>query len=156
MSLGGGGGGNQRLQELAQELEAIEEQQEALENEIAGLEQEKREIDEAMDAVDQLETDDTVQVPLGGGAFVRATIQDVDEIVVDLGGNYAAERDQDGAISSLEAKKGTLDDRIEDLRSQIAELETHSEEIEQEAQQAQAQQMQQLQQQQQQQQQPDE
>ena len=133
-----------------------EEQQEALENEIGGLEQEKREIDEAIDAVDQLETDDTVQVPLGGGAFVRATIQDVDEIVVDLGGNYAAERDQDGAISSLEAKKGTLDDRIEDLRSQIAELETHSEEIEQEAQQAQAQQMQQLQQQQQQQQQPDE
>ena len=154
MSLGGGG--NQRLQELAQELEAIEEQQEALQNEIAGLEQEKREIDEAIDAVDQLETDDTVQVPLGGGAFVRATIQDVDEIVVDLGGNYAAERDQDGAISSLEAKKGTLDDRIEDLRSQIAELETQSEEIEQEAQQAQAQQMQQLQQQQQQQQQPDE
>jgi len=154
MSLGGGG--NQRLQELAQELEAIEEQQEALQNEIAGLEQEKREIDEAIDAVDQLETDDTVQVPLGGGAFVRATIQNVDEIVVDLGGNYAAERDQDGAISSLEAKKGTLDDRIEDLRSQIAELETQSEEIEQEAQQAQAQQMQQLQQQQQQQQQPDE
>ncbi|MEF8776844.1 MAG: prefoldin subunit alpha [Haloarculaceae archaeon] len=156
MSLGGGG--NQRLQELAQELEAIEEQKDAIQGEIAGLEAEKREIDEAIDAIDELDTGDTVQVPLGGGAFVRATIQDMAEIVVDLGGDYAAERDQDGAVSSLESKKEAVDDRIEDLRSEIAELETHSEELEQEAQQAQAQQMQQMQQQQQQQQQqqPDE
>jgi prefoldin alpha subunit len=156
MSLGGGGGGNQRLQELAQELEAIEEQKEAIEAEIAELEQEKLEIDSAIDAVDELESDDTVQVPLGGGAFVRATIQDIDEIIVDLGGNYGAERDRDGAVDSLESKKDTIDGRIDGLRSDIAELETQSEEIEQEAQQAQAQQMQQLQQQQQQGQRPDE
>ena len=148
------GGGQQQLQQLSQELEAIDQEIEELESRIQGLRQQQTEIDEAIEAINTLETGSTVQVPLGGGAYVRAEIQNIDEIIVDLGGNYAAERDQDGAISSLEAKKGTLDDRIEDLRSQIAELETHSEEIEQEAQQAQAQQMQQLQQQQQQQ--PDE
>ncbi len=151
MSLGGGG--NQQLQELAQELEAIEEQREALQTEIEGLRDQKTEIDEAIEAAEELESGSTVQVPLGGDAYVRAEIADIDEIVVDLGGGYAAERDQDGAIDSLEAKKDTIDDRIEEIQADVAELESESEELEERAQQMQAQQMQQLQQQQQQ---PDE
>jgi len=152
MSLGGGG--NQRLQELAEQIEALEEQQEAVEAEINSLQAEKREIDEAIDAIDDLETESTVQVPLGGGAYARAEIADIEEIVVELGGGYAAERDSEGAVHTLESKQETLDERIEDLRSTIAEIETESEQLEQEAQQAQAQQLQQMQQQQQQQ--PDE
>jgi prefoldin alpha subunit len=147
MSLGGGG--NQQLQELAQELEAIEEQREALQAEIQSLQNEKTEIDEAIEAAEDLESGSTVQVPLGGGAYVRAEIADIDEIVVDLGGGYAAEREQDGAIDSLETKKDTIDERIEEIQEDVAELENESEELEQRAQQMQAQQMQQLQQQQQ-------
>jgi prefoldin alpha subunit len=154
MSLGGGG--NQRLQELAQEIEALEEQMQALEAEIAGLQEQQLEIDEATDAVQELDSGATVQVPLGGGAYVRATIEEIDEIVVDLGGDFAAERDRDGAVESLEAKREIIDERIEELRSEIAEVETQSAELEEEAQQAQAQQMQQLQQQQQGQGRPDE
>ncbi len=147
MSLGGGGG-QQELQELAQQLEAIEEQQAAVEAEIEGLQTRKREIDEAVEAIDSLETDSTVQVPLGGGAYLRATIENIDEVTVELGGGYAAERDQDGAVETLESKKETLDDRIEGLRSEVAELESEGEQLEQKAQQMQQQQMQQVQQQQ--------
>ena len=147
MSLGGGGG-QQELQELAQQLEAIEEQQTAVEAEIEGLQTRKREIDEAIEAIDNLETDSTVQVPLGGGAYLRATIENIDEVTVELGGGYAAERDQDGAVETLESKKETLDDRIEGLRSEVAELESEGEKLEQKAQQMQQQQMQQVQQQQ--------
>ncbi len=146
MSLGGGG--NQELQELAQQIEAIQEQQEALQAEIEGLQAEKRDIGEAIEAVEELESGSTVQVPLGGGAYVRAEISDIDEIVVELGGDYAAERDQEGAADTLDTKRDQLDDRIEDLREDVAALETESEELEERAQQAQAQQMQQLQQQQ--------
>jgi len=145
MSLGGGGGGGQ-LQQVAQEIEELEQHKEALNEEIDGLQAEKQEIDEAIEAVEELESGDTVQVPLGGGAYVRAEIADIDEIIVELGADYAAERKQDGAVSSLGAKKDTLDSRIEDLRSDIAEIETETEKLEEQAEQMQAQQMQQMQQ----------
>jgi len=144
-----GGGGNPQLQEVAQQIEEIEQQQEAIEEEIERLQEEKQDIDEATEAIQELETGSTVQVPVGGDAYVRATIEDIDEIVVSLGGGYAAERDQDGAADTLETKKETVDERIEGLRSDIAELETESEKLEERAQEMQAQQLQQMQQQQQ-------
>ncbi|MEF8781659.1 MAG: prefoldin subunit alpha [Haloarculaceae archaeon] len=147
MSLGGGG--DSQLQELAQQLEALEQQREALEAEVEGLQAQKQEINEAIEAIEGLESESTVQVPIGGGAYIRAKIEDINEVVVDLGGGYAAERDQEGAVSTLETKQGTLDERIEDVRSEIAELETETEELEKRAQQLQTQQMQQMQQQQQ-------
>ncbi|MEF8814851.1 MAG: prefoldin subunit alpha [Halovenus sp.] len=144
MSLGGGGGG--QLQQVAEEIEELEQHKEAIREEIEGLQAEKREIDEAVEAVEEIESGATVQVPLGGGAYVRAEVADIDEIIVELGADYAAEREQEGAISSLKAKKETLDSRIEDLRSDIAEIETETEKLEEQAEQMQAQQMQQMQQ----------
>lgn len=138
-------GGNPQLQELAQQLEELEQQREAIESEIQALQTRKQDINEAIEAIEELETDSTVQVPIGGGAYVRATIEDIEEITVDLGGGYAADRNEAGAIDTLETKQGTLDDRIEELRSDVAELETETEELEQRAQQLQMQQMQQQQ-----------
>jgi len=146
MSLGGGGGGQQQMQQIAQEIEQIEEQIEALEEEISGLQNEQQEMNEAMEAIKAIESGDTVQVPLGGDAFLRAEIQDIDEVIVEFGAGYAAEQDQDDAVEILENKQDTLDERIEDVRSDIAGLETESEELEQQAQQMQQQQMQQMQQ----------
>jgi prefoldin alpha subunit len=139
------------MQELAQQLEEIEEQQEALEGEIERLQGEKQDINEAIEAIETLESGSTVQVPVGGDAYVRAEIADIDEVVVSLGGGYAAERDQDGAVDTLGTKQETIDERIEEIQSEISELETESERLEQRAQQMQQQQMQQMQQQQQQQ-----
>jgi prefoldin alpha subunit len=149
MSLGGGGGGGGQLQELAQAIEEIEQEQEVVENEIADLQTRKGEIDEAIEGIESLDSGSTVQVPLGGGAFVRAEIADIEEIIVELGADYAAERDSEGAVSTLKSKKEHLDDRIDELQSEIAELETEAEELESRAQQLQQQQMQQMQQQQQ-------
>jgi prefoldin alpha subunit len=147
MSLGGGGGGGQQqLQQIAQEIEQIEEQIEELEGEVEDYQQEKRDMDEAVEAIETLETGSTVQVPLGGGAFVRAEIEDIDEVIVEFGAGYAAEQEQDDAADILESKKELIDDRIEDVREDIAELETEAEEMEQQAQQLQQQQMQQMQQ----------
>jgi len=66
---------------------------------------------------------------------------------VDLGADYSAERDREGAVSSLESKQETLDERIEEIRSEITEIETETEKLEDRAEQLQAQQMQQMQQQ---------
>lgn len=141
-------GGNPQLQELAQAIQEIEQQKGILQGEIEALQNQKTEIDEAVEAVGTLETGSTVQVPLGGGAYVRAEVADIEEIIVELGAEYAVERDADGAVSTLGSKKDTLDGRIKDIQSDIAALETEVEELETRAQQLQQQQLQQLQQQQ--------
>jgi len=152
-----GGGGQQQLQQLSQELEAIDEEIAELEAEIENLRTRQSEIDEATEAIETLDSGSMVQVPLGGGAYVRAEIQDIDEVIVDLGGGYAAEQEQGDAVDALERKKGVLDDRIDDVEDEISELESESDEIEQQAQQMQQQmQQQQMQQMQQQQEQGDE
>ncbi len=139
MSIGGGG----QLQALQQEMQALAERREELDAEIESLHEEKREIDEAIEGLDVLETGSTVHVPIGGDAFVRATIEDADEIVVSLGANFAATEDRDQAGETLETKKERLDERIEDLREEQSQLAEQESRLEQEAQQAQQQMLQQ-------------
>ena len=144
------GGGQQQLQQLSQELQALDEEIEALEDEVAGLREEQQDIDDAIEAIETLDSGATVQVPLGGGAYVRAEVQDIDEIIVSLGGNYSAEQSRDDAVTVLRRKQEALDDRIEETQADISELESESQELEQQAQQMQQQmqqqQMQQMQQ----------
>ncbi|MWV65761.1 prefoldin subunit alpha [Halorubrum sp. JWXQ-INN 858] len=143
------GGGQQQLQQLSQELQALDEEIETLEGEIDDLRAEQADIDEAVEAIETIDTGSTVQVPLGGGAYVRAEVQDIDEVIVSLGGNYAAEQEQDDAIDVLRRKQQALDDRIAETQGDVDELESESQQIEQQAQQMQQQmqqqQMQQLQ-----------
>ncbi len=144
------GGGQQQLQQLSQELQALDEEIDVLESEIDDLNEEQSDIDDAVEAIETLDTGATVQVPLGGGAYVRAEVQDIDEIIVSLGGNYSAEQDQDDAVDVLRRKQEALDDRIEETQAEIDELESESQQLEQQAQQMQQQmqqqQMQQMQQ----------
>jgi prefoldin alpha subunit len=143
MSQAPGGGGRQQLQQLAETIQALDEEREELEADIAGLRDQQEAIDDAIEGIETLEDGSIVQVPLGGGAYVRAEIQDIDEIVVDIGGDYAAEREGEGAIDSLEAKRDRLDDRIAEIEAEVAEIEEESDDLEQRAQQAQQQMQQQ-------------
>ncbi len=105
MGGGGGGGGGGQMQQVAQEIEQMEQEVEAIDEEIERLREKQTDIDEAIEAIETLDSGSTVQVPLGGDAYIRATIEDIDEVVVSLGGGYSAEREQDGAVSTLEASR---------------------------------------------------
>ncbi|CDK38873.1 prefoldin subunit alpha [Halorubrum sp. AJ67] len=137
------GGGQQQLQQLSQELQALDEEIEELEAEIADLREEQADIDDAVEAIETLDTGAAVQVPLGGGAYLRAEVQDIDEVIVSLGGNYSAEQEQDDAIDVLRSKQESLDERIEETEAEVDELESESDELEQQAQQMQQQMQQQ-------------
>lgn len=138
MSAGGG-----ELQELSQQLQALESQIDAIQNQIQTLQARKSDLREAVQAVEELESGSTVQVPVGGGAYVRATVEDIDEVIVGIGGGYATEREQENAVELLEERQDQVDDRIQELNSDLAELETEEQELNQRAQQLQQQQMQQ-------------
>lgn len=124
----------EELQRLSQQLEAVESRLEALHTEVQTLQSRKSNIDEAIDAIETLESDATVQVPVGGGAYIRATVEDIDEVIVGIGGGYATEGSESAAISHLEDRQDRIDDRIADLHDAIAELEAQGEELGQEAQ----------------------
>ena len=138
MSVGGG-----QLQELSEQLQIVQSQIEALQTTVETLRAQQTAIDEAIEAIETLDTDDVVQVPLGGGAYVRATIEDIDEIIVEIGGDYAAEFDQENAAGALDRKKDRIDERIEEATERIGELQAEGAELEQEAQALQQQAMQQ-------------
>ena len=140
------GGGGQQLQQISQQLQAIDAEIEELEGDVDDLQAETDEIDDAIEAIETLESGSMVQVPLGGDAYVQADIQDIDEVIVSLGGGYAAEQDQDSAISALQHKQETVVERIGAVEAEIEELEDESSDLEKQAQ-AMQQRMQQQQQQ---------
>lgn len=137
--------GNEELQDLSQQLQAVEDQLEALEGQMQQLQSTKQDIDEAIEALETLETGSNVQVPVGGGAYVNATIEDIDEVIVSIGGGYASEQNQSKAISLLDDRKDLIDEQISEVTSAISELEEQGQQLGQRAQQQLQQQQQQRQ-----------
>ena len=127
--------GDGDLEELSQQLQVVESQLEALQQEVQGLRVRQREIDEAIEAIETLETGSVVQVPIGGGAYVRAAVEDIDEVIVGIGGSYATQQTEAEAVEVLEDRHDRLEDRIDELTEVIAELQQTGEQIGQRAQQ---------------------
>lgn len=123
------------LREASQQLQAIQYQIEELTREREALRSTLEELKGAVEALERLEEGSTVQVPLGGAAYVRAEIQDIDEVIVNIGGGFSAERPQDGAISTLQERQAIVQERIETITESIGELESQGTELEQQLQQ---------------------
>lgn len=127
-------GSDEEFQQTAQQLQAIESQLESLERQVQTLQARKAEIDDAIEAIEGLDSGSTVQVPVGGSAYVRATVDDMEEVIVGIGGGYASEQSEGDAISILEDRHDRLDDDLEEIGEAIAELRERGEELDREAQ----------------------
>lgn len=123
------------LEELSQQLQVVESQLEALQQEVQSLRSRQREIDEAIEAIETLETGSIVQVPVGGGAYIRAAVEDINEVIVGIGANYATQQSETEAVEVLEDRHDRIEDRIDELTEAIAELQQTGEQIGQRAQQ---------------------
>jgi prefoldin, archaeal alpha subunit/eukaryotic subunit 5 len=122
------------MAQLSQQLQVIDRQIEQLESEVTQIRAQQTSMREAVRAIGELDTGATVQVPLGGGAFVRATIEDIDEVIVDLGGDYAAEQDATTAVETIQRKREALDGRAEELLEELETVVTRRSELEQQVQ----------------------
>jgi len=122
------------MTQLSQELQVVESQIEQLEAEVTQIRTQQSSMREAVRAIGELDTGATVQVPLGGGAFVRASIEDIDEVIVELGGDYAAEQDATTASETLQRKRAALDERAEELLEELETVVARRSELEQQVQ----------------------
>lgn len=118
------------LREASQQLQAIQAQANELTREREALRSTLQDLRGAVRALERLERGSTVQVPLGGSAYVRAEIKEIDEVIVSIGGGFSAERPRDGAISTLEERSSVVEGRIESITEQLAELESEGAELE--------------------------
>jgi prefoldin alpha subunit len=122
------------MTQLSQELQVVDRQIEQLEAEVTQIRTQQSSMREAVRAIGELDTGATVQVPLGGGAFVRASIEDIDEVIVELGGDYAAEQDATTASETLQRKRAALDERAEELLEELETVVARRSELEQQVQ----------------------
>ena len=143
-----GQGPGQNLQAVSQQLQELDQVQGQLQTQMQAAQALKQEIAGAIAALEQLDTGATVQVPLGGDAYVRAEIADIDEVIVDIGADYSVEQSQERAVETLEEKRNQLDADIANLRENLQEVgdniqavESQAEQIQQQLYQQQAQQM---------------
>jgi prefoldin alpha subunit len=120
---------------MAAQKEEIDQVIEALRNQVQRMRAEQTELEEAMDAIEDLEDGDTVQVPVGGDTYVQAAIEDIDAVIVGVGGGYAAERGQAEAVDLLEEKVDRLQEQLDEATDAIADLEAQGEQISAQAQQ---------------------
>ncbi|MFP4590339.1 MAG: prefoldin subunit alpha [Halobacteriales archaeon] len=130
-------------QEMSQQLQVLQAQIQELTRERETLRATIEDIGGAIDALERLESGSTVQVPLGGNAYVRATIEDIDEVLVDIGGGFSAERSREGAIDTLEERQSTVEGRVEAITERLGELESETGDLERQLQQVVAAQQQQ-------------
>ncbi|MFW6448961.1 MAG: prefoldin subunit alpha [Halobacteriota archaeon] len=121
--------------EMSQQLQVLQAQIEELTREREALRANLEDLDGAVDALERLDSGATVQVPLGGNAYVRATIEDVDEVLVDIGGGFSAERSREGAIDTLEERQAVVEERIGAITERLGELESETGDLERQLQQ---------------------
>lgn len=128
-------GAERDAREMSQELQAIQAEIQELTRERESRRATLENLEGAVDALERLESDSTVQVPLGGSAYVRASIEDIDEVIVDIGGGFSAQRSREGAISTLRERQDTVEQQIEEMTERLGELQSESGDLEQQLQQ---------------------
>jgi prefoldin alpha subunit len=70
-----------------------------------------------------------VLVPIGAGNFIRASIKDVNSVIVNIGANVSIEKGIDIAISDIEEKIKKVQSQMENLRSQYIQVVSRIEEL---------------------------
>ena len=125
----------QNIQALSQQLQELDEVQGQLQEQLEAALTRQHEVSAAIESLEAIETDSRVQVPLGGDAYVKADIVDIDEVIVKIGSDYAAEQSRDDAISILEERSDRIGEQINELRESLDQVDANIQQAESQAQQ---------------------
>ncbi len=92
-------------------LQQYQNRAEAYQQQLGLIELSIGECENALNTLNQLEkvkADKTALVPIGAGAYVHATIAQVDKILMNLGAGVSAEKDSNAARETLTKRKDEL------------------------------------------------
>jgi|GEM_PF-2038131 len=122
------------LRAMSQMALELENRIHSLRTEIQRLQMLKEDVDVAIEAIDSISNDITVQVPLGSETYVQASIQNSDEFIVNIGGDYSLKQTKEQTKAILSDRTNSIVSQIEEISKAITDLQSKGEEITQKAQ----------------------
>jgi prefoldin alpha subunit len=122
------------LRAMSQMALELENRIHSLRTEIQRLQMLKEDVDVAIEAIDSISNDITVQVPLGSETYVQAPIQNSDEFIVNIGGDYSLKQTKEQTKAILSDRTNSIVSQIEEISKAITDLQSKGEEITQKAQ----------------------
>lgn len=108
----------EELRQLIAELRVLDATSEALQSKLAWVNAAMTELTlskMALEGVEKEKTDAPMFVPIGGGSYVKAKLEDSDTIIVGIGAGVAVEK-------TLKEAKAVLDERMRELEKTRANL----------------------------------
>lgn len=130
-------GANQDVQRLSQEYEELGEAIQQLQQAKAQVDAEISGCEDAVESLETIESGSEIFVSLGGDTRIRATVEDVEDVLVGVGADVTLELERGDAVEQLEEKIDELESQKADLDQEIESKEERLQQVAQQAQQAQ-------------------
>lgn len=114
-----------QMQRLLMQLEMGKRQMNELNRQAQLAESAVAEINSAIEALDGLKGEKPgaeVIVPIGGGAFVRASLKGVDSVLVGAGAEMYVEKGVADAVKTFEERKAKLMESLSAMQKTMGEL----------------------------------
>ena len=113
-----------KLQGKIIEFNMIDQQLKQLEQKIAEIEKQTYELQLSGDALDELKgkKNSEAMIPLAGGIFVKARIEDTDKAMVHIGNRILAKKSIEGAKKMLDKQMGKLSEERKIIDSEMNAL----------------------------------
>merc|ERR1719370_1694536 len=102
----------QQLQQLHQQLEQEIQNLSVSYQTLQTVHQKFKESEMAVDSLTKIEDSSKVLVPLTSSMYVEGSIENKDQLLVDIGALYYAEKDCEGATKYLQRKQVSVGDNI--------------------------------------------
>lgn len=122
----------QELQEYMYHLEIIRSQLEGLSQQGEIFELTSNELlraKETLTNIKNLDSGKEILIPIGGDAFVSATVADVKKILISIGANTIVEQDTDAAIGMLDKRLANLDRMNQNIVQSINKLQQQASDL---------------------------
>jgi len=110
----------EEIQRQLYQIELYKQQINRLQEELGKIELLKLEILKSIESMEGLKQSKEVLVPLGGGVFVRAVVEDRDKVIVNVGADVFVEKSIDETIEDLKGSSEELNRAESKIKEQIA------------------------------------
>ena len=110
---------NEEIQKQLHQIEVYKQQINRLQEELSKIELLKLEILKSIESMKGLKESKEILVPLGGGVFARAVVQDCEKVIVNVGADIFVEKPVEETIEDFKKSSEELNNAENRIREQI-------------------------------------
>ena len=111
---------NEEIQRQLYQIEIYKQQINRLQEELGKIELLKLEVLKSIESMEGLKQSKEILVPLGGGVFAKAVIQDSEKVIVNVGADVFVEKSIEETIKDFKESSEELNNAENKIKEQIA------------------------------------